>query len=118
MRTDWSHVVKFLTPITRSKRIHSNFIFRFSYCGLTDEVAARSAGVSIEQIYKWDDGEELPFLVKKVWLLESGRELPFYSGFSGWVFKGGRIVSPTGIAYTERQLRAALYSLDELSRAK
>lgn len=42
--TDWSHVVKFLTPIKRSERIHPNFIFRFSFCGLGDEQAARSAG--------------------------------------------------------------------------
>lgn len=116
--TDWSHVVKFLTPIKRSERIHPNFVFRFSFCGLGDEQAARSAGVSIEQIHKWDDGEELPFLVRKVWLFESGRELPKFSGFEGWTLKGGRIVTPAGVSYTERQLRVALYHLDEYGRPK
>lgn len=105
--------IKFFTPVSRSERIHSNFVFRLSYCGLSDLKAASCVGVDIEQVYAWDDGEEIPFSVRKVWLYESGRELPEYSGFSEWSFKSGRLSTPDGALYTERQLKVALFLLDQ-----
>lgn len=101
-----------LPKISGEPKVHRNFLFRFQYCGLSDEHAAQCVGVTVDQVYAWDDGEELPFSVKRVWMLESGRKLPKMSGFEGWSFRGGRIVTPDGIAYTSRQLSVALYLLD------
>lgn len=92
-------------------KIHRNFIFRFGFCCLSEHEAAQSVCVDINQIYRWDDGEPIPFSVKRVWMLESGRKLPKMTGFEGWSFKGGRIVTPDGAAFTERQLKTALFLL-------
>lgn len=114
--TDWTEAIKFFTPLSRSKRVHPNFVFRFSYCCLSDEVAASSVGVDIAQLHRWDDGvEDIPFSVRRVWLYESGRELPKSTCFSGWSFKGGRLVNPDGIAYTEREINVALFLLAQQS---
>ncbi|MEZ8154534.1 hypothetical protein ACED23_26125 [Vibrio splendidus] len=110
---DLIEAIKFFTPISKSNRVHSNFVFRFSFCGLSDDKAARSVGVDIEQIHKWDDGEDIPFPVRRVWLLESGREIPEYTGFPGWGFRGGRFYTPDGVSYTDRQIRVALFLLDQ-----
>jgi len=114
-RLDFEHAVRFFTPLKRSERIHKNFIYRFSVLGLPDDVAASSVGVDLTQVYKWDDGEKIPPLVRRVWEFESGRCLPKYSGFDNWSFKSGRIVTPDGASYSEHQLRYALFLLDQES---
>ncbi len=111
---DWENAVKFFAPIEKSNRIHPNFIFRFQTLGLTELKAAESVGVDVSQVHKWDDGEEIPSLVRKVWMLESGRFLPQITGFSNWTFKSGRIITPDGADYTEGQLRHALFLLDQV----
>ena len=113
---DLVEAIKFFSPLSRSNRIHSNFVFRFSYCGLSESLAASSVGVDLEQIHSWDDGEEIPFSVRRVWLFESGRVTPSLSGFPEWVFRGGRVVTPDGAAYTEMQLKLALYHYDQSLR--
>lgn len=110
---DFENAVKFLKPLKKSNRIHSNFILRFQHLGLTEEHAAKCVNVSVEQVRKWDDGEDIPELVKKVWSLESGRYLPEITGFSKWKFKSGRIITPDGASYNEQQLRYALFLLDQ-----
>lgn len=105
-------------PITRSQRYHPNFIFRFSYCGLSDQKAAEYASVDIEQIYSWDDGEKLPDIVKRIWLYESGRKIPTYSGFDGWMFKNGFIVTPDGISYSQNEINVALFLLRQQTNNK
>lgn len=114
-KTDWSQAVKFFAPLTRSKKIHSNFVFRFSFCGLSDDIASNSAGVSLEQVYNWDDGETIPESVKRIWLYESGRKLPSFSGFEGFSISRGRFVTPDGGSYTSQQVRHALFLLDQLN---
>lgn len=113
--TDWSHVAKFLTPLKRTSKIHSNFVFRFSFCGLSESLAASSVGVSVDQVHCWDDGEFLPEMVRNVWLYESGSKLPISSGFEGFSFSRGRIITPDGAGYTPDQLRYALFLLDQCS---
>lgn len=116
-RLDTKTLSKWLSPpMGRSNRVHSNFVFRFAYCGLSEQFAAECVGVDINQIYKWDDGEEIPFAVKRVWLYESGRAFPRDSGFIDWMFKGGRLVTPEGAAYTERELNVALFLLAQQTR--
>lgn len=112
---DWENAVKFFAPINRSQRIHSNFIFRFQHLGLSEERAAECVGVDISQVHKWDDGEDIPPLVRKVWTFESGLYLPEITGFSKWAFKSGHIVTPDGVSYSEGQLRHALFLLDQVS---
>ena len=107
--------IKFFSPLSKSDRVHPNFVFRFSFCGLSDSKAASYVGVNVEQIHKWDDGDKIPFSIRKVWLFESGREISEYSGFSGWGFRGGRLFTPDGTSYTDRQIRIALYLLDQQS---
>lgn len=113
---DWDEVSRFVskTPLERSERVHPNFIFRFQHLGLSESHAASSVGVDLEQIHRWDDGEEIPPLVRKVWTFESGRFLPEITGFSGWTFRRGHIVTPDGASYSEVQLRHALFLLDQL----
>lgn len=113
---NWKHLSPFFSPapLVRSKKIHPNFVFRFHHLGLSDQLAASSVDVDLEQVYRWDDGEEIPPLVRKVWSFESGRLVPDFTGFSKWSFKGGRIITPDGAAYTEPQLRHALFLLDQL----
>lgn len=111
---DWENALKFFAPIERSKRIHKNFVYRFQHLGLPDDIAASSVGVDLQQVYSWDDGEEIPFLVKRVWELESRKFTPNQSDFKGWTFAAGRIVTPEGARYTERQLRHALFLFDQL----
>lgn len=113
-RLDFEHAVRFFTPLNRSERIHKNFIYRFSILGLSDQFAADCVGVGLSQVHKWDDGETIPPLVRRVWELESGRRLPKYSGFDNWSFKSGRIVTPDGAPYSEYQVRYALFLLDQL----
>lgn len=110
-RHDISSLSRFFKPLERSKRIHRNFIFRFGYCGLGEQKAAELVGVDLEQIYRWDDGCEIPLSVRKVWLYESGRELPGYCGFEGWSFRSGYIIQPSGSSYTLNELNHALYLL-------
>ncbi len=112
---DWENAVKFFAPISRSNRIHPNFIFRFQHLALSEHRAAEIACVDLEQIYRWDDGEEIPPIVRRLWTLESGRYLPEVTGFSRWAFKSGHIVTPDGASYSEGQLRHALFLLDQVS---
>lgn len=112
---DLSYLSRFFTPHSLSGRFHSNFIFRFGYCGLGDHTAASLVGASLEQIYSWDDGEEIPLSVRKVWLYESGRNMPSYTGFNDWSFRRGKIITPNGVSYTAKQMEVALYNLDEIS---
>lgn len=115
---DISDLSRFFKPLERSKRIHSNFVFRFGHCGLGEQQAADLVGVDLEQVYRWDDGEEIPLSVRKVWLYESGKELPNYSGFDGWSFRAGCIVQPSGRSFTPNELNHALYllSLDKIPK--
>lgn len=109
-----TRAARFLTPVQRSHRIHSNFVFRFFHCGLSDHEAARLVDVDIEQVYLWDDGlENIPYLVRQVWLYATGRLLPDYSGFDGWFFKSGRLVSPSGASYTERELQVIMFDFQQ-----
>ncbi|MFL0816175.1 hypothetical protein [Vibrio parahaemolyticus] len=113
---DWNEASRFFSraPFVRSERIHPNFIFRFQHLGLSENLAASSVGVDLDQVHRWDDGEDIPPLVRKVWTFESGRFLPEITGFSNWSFKGGHIVTPDGASYSEPQLRHALFLLDQL----
>ncbi|MDF4657540.1 hypothetical protein P3523_23080, partial [Vibrio parahaemolyticus] len=77
--------------------------------------AAEIACVDLEQVYRWDDGEEMPHIVRRLWTLESGRYLPEVTGVSKWAFKSGHIVTPDGSSYSEGQLRHALFLLDQVS---
>ncbi|HCG9432694.1 hypothetical protein AB6H46_23005 [Vibrio alginolyticus] len=112
---DWENAVKFFAPIGKSERIHPNFIFRFQHLGLSEHHAASCVGVDLDQVHRWDDGEDIPPLVRKVWTLESGKYLPAITGFSNWSFKSGHIVTPDGASYTEGQLRHALFLLDQIT---
>ncbi|MDW1912554.1 hypothetical protein R7Q08_24660, partial [Vibrio sp. 707] len=84
--TDWENAVKFFAPISRSSRIHPNFIFRFQHLALSEGRAAEIACVDLDQIHRWDDGEEIPPTTRRLWALESGRYLPDVTGFSKWAF--------------------------------
>lgn len=110
-----SYLSRFFTPHSLSGRFHTNFIFRFGYCGLGDQTSADLAGVSLAQIHSWDDGEDIPLSVRKVWLYESGRSIPSYTGFEDWSFIRGKVTTPNGISYTSKQIEVALYYLDEMS---
>jgi hypothetical protein len=112
---DLAYLSRFFTPHSLSGRFHTNFIFRFGYCALGDQTAADLVGVSLEQVFKWDDGEDIPLPVRKVWLYESGREIPKYTDFENWSFIKGKIITPNGISYTAKQMEVALYYLDEIS---
>lgn len=112
---DWENAVKFFAPLQKSNRIHPNFVYRFQHLGLSEHHAASCVGVDLDQVHRWDDGEDIPPLVRKVWALESGRHLPSITGFDKWSFKSGRIVTPDGASYTEGQLRHALFLLDQVT---
>lgn len=101
-------------PVLEGKpRIHKNAIFRFGFCGFSEATAASIAGVDIGQVCRWDDGiEDIPVAVRRLWMYESGRKLPPMSGFEGWSFRGGRIITPGGLSYTEPQLQRALRMFD------
>ncbi|KKX77826.1 hypothetical protein UF36_18450, partial [Vibrio parahaemolyticus] len=79
---DWEQAVKFFAPISKSDRVHANFIFRFQHLALSEHRAADIACVVLEQIYRWVDGEEIPPIVRRLWTLASGRYLPEVTGFS------------------------------------
>ncbi len=110
---DWDRASRFFKPLSRTNKIHPNFVFRFHVCALSEDKAAKFAGVDIEQIHSWDDGQDLPYAVRRLWLLESGRALPEYSGFPQWLFKCGKLSTPEGVLYSERELRVALFLLDQ-----
>ncbi len=110
-----SYLSRFFTPHSLSGRFHTNFIFRFGYCGLGDQTSADLAGVSLAQVHSWDDGEDIPLSVRKVWLYESGRSIPSYTGFEDWSFIRGKVTTPSGISYTSKQIEVALYYLDEMA---
>jgi hypothetical protein len=83
--------------------VHENEIFRFQFCGLTIEEAARLCCVPVSTVTSWDQGKRIPPLCKRVMALYSGRDLEF-PGWQGWSISPNKLTMPSGDSVTPRMI--------------
>lgn len=89
-----------------------NFIFRKYICDLSIEETAELCFKSVRTVKEWDRGNSIPPECRRLMKLYKNRELSSDTAWSGFSFRGQRLVLPTGTTVTPQQIVAGIALLD------
>ena len=91
---------------------YKNYIFRWFECGLTIEETAKLCFKSVITVTKWDAGRPIPRECRLLMELATGRRLtPLVKEWDGWRMAGPYLISPEGIKYTAKRIRALQFTV-------
>ncbi|WP_415721582.1 DUF3653 domain-containing protein [Photobacterium ganghwense] len=86
---------------TMSKKITNNYIFRKFTCGLSREETAELCFKTVRTVTRWDEGQEIPPVCRRLMKLYSCRDLEAINeNWRGWKIKHGELVTPNGWSLT------------------
>lgn len=89
-----------------------NLIFRQYTCGLSIKDTAQLCLISETEVTKWDRGETIPPVYKRLMRMISFRELHHHKDWEGFYIKGGELILPTGQGISPGQILMGQAMLD------
>ncbi|AEY01815.1 hypothetical protein GU3_10295 [Oceanimonas sp. GK1] len=92
---------------------NKNYIFRWFECGLTVEETAKLCFKSVMTVTKWDAGRPIPPECRLLMQMATGQRLaPLSKDWEGWRVSGAHLISPEGLRFTAKRIRALQYAVD------
>ncbi|EOW9192494.1 regulator [Vibrio cholerae] len=90
------------------KEMTKNFVFREFECGLSIEEAAKLCFKTVSEVKRWDEGEKIPPICKRLMRWRSRKELYYGDEWWGFRMEGGRLILPTGDRVAPQQILFAI----------